>query len=125
MRLADLLEPAREVLGHRDEAALTLHRLEHDARDVLGGDVLFEQVAQGCQGVVRPDTAVGVRRRRAVHLRGEGAEAVLVGDDFRRQGHGQVGAAVEGVVERDHRRPSGCDTRDLHCVLDRLGARVQ
>src|SRR5262245_24813115 len=41
--LAELLQAAREVLGHDDEPALALHGLEDDARDGRGIDVLAEE----------------------------------------------------------------------------------
>jgi hypothetical protein len=61
----------------------------------------------------------------SVHLGRERAVAVLVGDVLRREAHRQVGAAVVGVVERDDGHLLREVARDLHGVLDGLGARVE
>ena len=113
MALAELLQPPREVFGHRDEAAFALHRLEHDAGDAFGIDVLLEHAFDVLE-----------LERCAVDLRRQRAEAVLVRDDLCGQRHRQARAAVERVVERERGGPAGCDAGDLDRVLDRLGAGV-
>ncbi len=125
MLVEELLQTAREVGRHRDEPAFTLHRLEHGAGDGGGVDVTLEEMLQAGDRVVLADPAEGIRRRRPVHLGGERAEARLVGDDLRGHGHREERAAVERVVEDDHRRTAGRHARDLDGVLDRLGARVE
>ena len=54
-----------------------------------------------------------IGQRRAVDLRGERAEAVLVRHGLRGQRHRQVGAAVVGVVERDDRLLARCTSRAI------------
>ena len=121
--LAELLQRADELGRHRDEPALALHRLEHEAGDRVGRDVLLEQQLEAGERVLDRDAAVRIGRRRAVDLRRERPEALLV-DELRGHRHRQVGAAVEGAVEDDDARPAGRGARDLDRVLDRLGARV-
>ena len=121
---AERLEAGRVVRGHRDEAALALHRLEHDARDRLRVDPHLEQQLERMDRLVRVDAPVRVRRGSAVDLRRERAEPLLVGDDLRGHRHRQERAAVEAVVEHDDRGPAGRGARDLDRVLDRLGAGV-
>src|SRR5438128_384876 len=70
---AELLQLARELGRHRDEAALALHRLEHDARDLLRAHFLLEDA-----------TDVVDAQSRAIDVRRERAEAVLVGGDLGR-----------------------------------------
>src|SRR5712691_280324 len=122
--LADLLQPLREVFGHLDEATLALHGRQHEAGDRGGVDVLLEQQLEPADRVVRRDTAVRVRRRRAIDLARERTEALLVRDDLRRHRHRQAGAAVERVIEDDHSGPPGRSARNLDGVLDRFGAGV-
>ena len=117
---AQLGEPAREVGGHVDEAALALDRLEHDAGDLVPVD----QRGEGVERVVRGHASVRVRAGRAIDLGRERAEALLV-DLLVRHRHRQEGAAVEGVVEDDDPGASGRGASDLDRVLDRLGTRVQ
>ena len=40
--VADPAQPAHELLGRDDEAALALHGLDDDRRDLLGGDLREE-----------------------------------------------------------------------------------
>jgi hypothetical protein len=104
--VADLQQPAREVVGHRDEPALALDRLEDHAGDVAGIDVLLEDRVQAGDRVVGRHPAQRVRRRRAVDRAGQRPEAVLVRVDLRGHRHRQVRAPVEAAVE-DDRRPAG------------------
>ncbi len=57
VRREQLLEPSREVVGHRDEAALALHRLEHRAGHRLRVDVAAEEILE------RLERGLGSRRR--------------------------------------------------------------
>ena len=119
VRREQLLQPAREVLRHGDEAALPLHRLEHRAGDRLRIDVGAEQILERLERGVARDPAVRIRAGRAVDLGGERAEALLV-DELRRHRHRQQRPPVEGVLEHDHRRAARRRARDLHGVLDPL-----
>ena len=103
---------------------LALHRLDDDARDRRRVDVRLEQVLERCDRVVGGDPVVRVRARRAVDLRRERAEAGLVRLHLARHRHREERPAVEGVVEGDDRGATGGPARDLHGVLDRLGAGV-
>ncbi len=124
MPLADLLERAREVVGHHDEPAFALDGLEHDARDALRVDLAGEEELEARDRLVGADAAVRVRARRAVDLGRERPEPALV-CDLRRHRHRQERPAVERVVEDDHGGPAGRGPRDLDGVLDRLRARVE
>ena len=121
--VADPAQRLHELRRHRDEAALALHRLEHDARHVRRVDVLLEEELEAGERVLRRDAAERVRRRGTVYVRSERAEALLV-DELRRHRHRQARASVERPVEDDDSGPPGRGTRDLDRVLDRLGAGV-
>ncbi len=69
----DLAHALDELLRRRDEAALALHRLEDDRRDLLGGDARLERAAQLGQRGLRVRPAVRVGERDAVDLRRERA----------------------------------------------------
>ena len=122
MRREQLLQAAREVVWHRDEAALALHGLEHRAGDRLGIDVRAEEVLERLQRGIARDSSVRIRARRAVDLGRERAEALLV-DELRRHRHRQQRPPVEGVLEHDHCWAASRGPRDLHGVLDPLRAR--
>ena len=121
--VADPAQRWHELGGHRDETTLALHRLEHDARDRVRRDVLLEEEVEARERILGRDAAVWVRRSRAVDVRCERAQAVLV-DELRRHGHRQRRASVECAVEDDDARSSGRGARDLDGVFDRLGAGV-
>ena len=72
---ADGEQLGREVVRHRDEPALALHRLEHGAGDRGRVELALEQQLEPRQRLVGRDAAVRVRRRRAVDLRRERPEA--------------------------------------------------
>ncbi len=124
------LEKDLDIARRRDdEAALAQDQLHHDTGDLLGGDVggeeLLELVPEG--GLVRGETggsAVEVGIGQAVDLGGEGSEAELVGLDLAGHRHAEERAAVEGVLEDQHRLAAGRPAGDLHRVLDRLDAAV-
>ena len=114
--------------GRHDEAALALDRLDEHAGHVAGADLLVDQV-EGPVGRIAPLMPAGiperVGHRHPVHLRGERPEPVLVGHVLGGQGHGQVGAAVVGVIEHDDRLAAGGVAGHLDGVLDRLGPGVE
>ncbi len=118
----------REKTGSRNhEAALALYRLDDHRRHVAGADLGRDHL-QGPGGGLLPQQATVPERighRRPVDLAGEGPEALLVRHVLRRHRHGQVGPAVVGVIENDHRRPPRGNPGDLHRVLHRLGAGVE
>ena len=64
--------------------------------------------------------AIAVGERNPVDLGRERAEPLLVGRHLAGERHGQVGAAVEAVLEADDRLPAGERAGDLHRVLHRL-----
>jgi len=135
--------PARElrqrphrVRGRRDETALTLLQLDHDGGHLARVHQPGEHplpVARlrltAARLAVRPSaccfgTPIAVREGRPIHLRRERPEALLVGHRLGRHGHGEIGAAVEGVLEADDGGPAGGIARHLDRVLDGLGAGV-
>ena len=123
--LAAQLREAQQVVGrHRQEAALTLDGLEHDAGDGGRVDLRLEELLQPGDRVVGRDPAVAVRHGRAVDLGRERPEAGLVRLHLGGHRHRQQRASVEGVVEDDDGGPPGRRAGDLDGVLDRLGARV-
>ena len=74
---------------------------------------------------VRPRRpAVRVGERESVDLGRERTHALLVGHDLRGERHREQRPAVEGVVERHDRGTPRRLARDLHRVLDGLGAGV-
>src|SRR5256885_9634857 len=76
--LADQLQGLDEVGGHRDEAALALDGLEHDAGDRVWIDVLREEQLEAGDRLRGRDAAVRVWSGRAVDVRRERAEDLLV-----------------------------------------------
>ena len=113
-----------EVAGCRhDKTTLALHRLDHETREVLGANRLLEvrDSAGGGLSAGQP-IPVGVRARRAVHVRGERAEAGGVGHRLEGHRHREVGAAVVGVVEHGDTRALRELAGDLHRVLHGLGS---
>ena len=68
--------------------------------------------------------AVAVGIGNPVHLGRERAEPLLVRHHLGGERHGEVGAAVESVLEAENRLSPGEVARHLHRVLDRLGAAV-
>ena len=109
----------------RQEAGLALHRLDDDRRDLLGGDLCEEQLPQLRKSRLGVGAAIVLRERRPVDLGRQRAHSDLVRMRARGQGHREQRAAVECTLERDHRGPSGVETRELDRVLDRLGAGVE
>jgi len=122
--VAEGTEPRQKVRRHRDEAALALDRLQHEARDRRRIDVRLEQVLERSEGLVGVDAAIRVRPRHTVDLGREGAEPLLVRHDLARHRHREQRPTVEGVVEDDDGRPTRGAARDLDGVLDRLRAGV-
>ena len=106
--LAADLEQAPQVVGrHRQEAALSLDRFQHDAGDAGWIDLGLEELLQAGDRIIRRDPAIRIRHRSAIHLGGERAEARLVRLHLGGHGHRQQRPAVEGIVEDDHGRTAG------------------
>src|SRR4029078_3761715 len=76
--LADLLQRLDEIGGHRDETALALDSLEHDARDLMWIDVLREEQLEAGDRVRGRNSPVLVGRRGAVDIRRQRPEALFV-----------------------------------------------
>jgi hypothetical protein len=129
--LADGFDLGEVLLGRTDEPALTQHRLGEHGGYLVGFHVvlerIFEQVRAGHAAgrILESERApVAVRVGQTIDLGREGTEAFLVGHGLRGQGHGQKGAAVEGVFEGYDGVAAGAVAGDLDGVLDRLGPRV-
>ncbi len=127
---APLRKPWQKAVRWHDEATLALNRFDDHRRHLVLAHLhvhqrfeLSERLVRDVLGIARP--AVGVGHRHAVDVGREGPEPMLVGHVFGGERHGQVGAAVVGVVEAHHGGASGGHARDLDGVLDRLGARVE
>ena len=73
--LAELLQPRGKVERHVHEAALALHRLEHDAGDRLRVDIGLEERLELVDRVLGRHASVRIRGGRAVDLGREGPEA--------------------------------------------------
>ena len=123
-------QPGQEPGRRHDEPALALDRLDDDRGHVLLADLGVDQpghdvqgLGAACLGAAGPAQRVG--HRRPVDLPGERPEALLVRHVLGGQRHGQVGAPVIGVVERDDRLAPGRVPGDLDRVLHRLRARVE
>ena len=119
-----LLKPLREVGRHRDESALALNGLEHGAGDRPRIDLGLEELLDRGERVVGRDASVRVRRRRAVDLRCERPEALLV-LDLAGHRHRQQGPPVERSAEDEDGGTAGRRARDLDRVLDGLRAAIQ
>ena len=102
--VADPAQPAHELARRDDEAALALHRLDHDRRDVLGGDLRDERALERGERRRRVGAAVLVREGHAVDLRRERPEPRLVRVRLRGQRQREQRPAVEGALEGDDRR---------------------
>jgi hypothetical protein len=99
--------------------------LNEDRRDARGLDVGLEQSLDGCERVVGADAVIPARERRVVDLAGKRAEAGLVGRDFPGHRERHHRATVKRSGECDHRGTTSRGARDLHRVLDRLGASAE
>jgi hypothetical protein len=116
----------------RHEPPFAELELHHDRRDRLGIHRGSEEPlevgsvggAAALDRAVRSVVPVTVGIGDPVDLRRERAESLLVRHHLRGECHRQVGSAAEPVFETDDRRPPGEGPRDLHGILDRLGAGV-
>src|SRR5207249_244222 len=129
---ADRRDAPQESLRRNDEAALALNRLEDHRGDVLRGEMRVERLLE------EPHVQLGElllpdRRERTVGIRiwevrdvrrGRAHERHARVLRLARRGHRRVRTPVERVLEGDDPLASGRDARDLHRVLDRLGAAV-
>ena len=129
--LAVLREAREEPVAGDDHPALALHRLDEQARDAVGSDLLVHRGDRQVRaGLAAPlgrragRATVGVAEGHAVDLGGKRPEARLVGHRLGRERHREQGPAVEGMVEHDDGLTAGEGPGDLDGVLDGLGARV-
>ncbi len=122
---APLLERDEVSVGGHHETALALDRLDDQAGEIGCADDLLEVSDRARSGLgPAQSVAIGVGARRVVDVAGQRPEAGGVRHGLVVHGHGEVGAAVIGVVEDRHRSPAGVLAGDLHAVLHRLGSRV-
>ena len=117
----------QEAFGGDDEATFALDGFDKDCGDVFGANLLFDHVNDLGGGFLATQIAiaVGVAHGGAVDLGGEGAEALLVGGGLGGEGHGEVGAAVVGVVEDDDGVAAGGCAGDFDGVFYGFGAGVE
>ncbi len=114
-------EGAHEIGGHLVEAALALHRLEDDGRDLARVDVGLEQAADRIERILRADAVQRDRCRHVIDAARERTEAGLVRHHLAGERHAHEGAAVEGARQRDHAGAAGMGARDLDGVLHGFG----
>ena len=113
--------------GHH-EAALALDGLDEHAGHVVRPHLPLDLLDGPGRGLLAGHPfgiAQRIRHGHPVDLGGERSEPVAVGHVLGREGHGQVGAAVVGVVEHHHGLPAGDVAGDLDRVLDGLGPGVE
>jgi hypothetical protein len=130
--VAQLAQLPQVEVRERYESALPADRFDYDPRDAARVHRANERPLDGREAVALATAravparraAVGVGRRHPVDLGDERPEALLVRVGLAREGHREHRAAVEGVLEGDHRRTPRVVARDLDSVLDRLGPRV-
>jgi len=124
--MAPALERGEEAGRRHDEPAFALNGLDDDGGDGGCPHLLLDLTDRALGGgLAVQSVAVRVGAGDPVELRGEGAEAALVGGDLGRQSHGQGGASVEGVVEADHCLAAGVLACELDGVLDGLRPGVE
>ena len=123
--VAEPADAGHEVPRRDDEPAFALHRLDHDRRDLLGGDLRDQRALERRERRARVRAAVVLRERNAVHLGGERPEPRLVRVRLRGHRHREERAAVEGALEDDDGGALRVRARELDRVLDRLRAGVE
>ena len=121
VRVADPPQLLQESRGRGVEAALALHRLDHDAGHAAGVQVSLEQSLKRGKRLLDRHAVIGVRIGHVEHIGHHRAKAVLVGHRLAGQRRRHQRAAVEGARERDEGRTARCRAGDLDRVLDRLG----
>ncbi len=120
--VADLAQRLQEVGVGAVEAALALHRLDDDRGHPLRFQLGLEQRVECVPGLLQGHAVVGDRIRQVVDAGGQRAETGLVRHHLAGERQPHHGAAVEGAGKRQYARSAGVGTRNLHRVLDRLGA---
>ena len=120
--VAERTQLAQERRWRDVEAAFSLHRFDDQCGDTLRVDIVLEEVFDRRQRRLHADAVVLHRERCVVDVGQHRAEACFVGVHLAGEADAGEGAAVETATEGDHRGSSGVVSRDLHGVLDRLGA---
>jgi hypothetical protein len=132
--LADRGDALQEARRRHDEPALALDGLDDDRGDVLGREVRLERLFEEPHVQLRERFLIAPRHERPVRIRIRQVRDARHGGAHERQarvlrlpgrGHRRIGAAVERVLERHDPFAPRRDARDLHRVLDGLGAAVR
>src|SRR5215211_201943 len=123
--VAEMANALHELLRSDHEATLALHRLDHDRRDGLSGDLRDERALERGECAAGAGAAVLVWEGHAVDLRRERAEPRLVRVRLRRHRQAEQRPPVEAALERDHGRALRVRARELDRVLDGLGPGVE
>ena len=116
-------KPLHEPLRRRDVPALADHGLDHERRNLLGGDLGRHdpvETAQRATHLTLLVGGVGIGERCDEHAAGERPVAGPVDHPTARHGERVVGAAVEGAVERDDVATIGGVLRELDGRFDDL-----
>jgi len=100
--VADAAHAFEELRRRHDEAAFTLHGLDHDCRDGLGGDGGHERALERGERLRCARAAVVLRIGEPVDLGCERPESCLVGMCLGRQRQRQQRATVEASLEADN-----------------------
>src|SRR6267142_6047140 len=95
------------------------HRLRRNA----ALECVFEVMREGFRGGAF-FSAIGICKRDAIDIAGEGLKAGFVGMRFAGERHGQQGAAMKGIFKANYRWALGVSARDFDGILDGFRASV-
>ncbi|MNT11758.1 hypothetical protein D3C71_1454450 [compost metagenome] len=111
-------------LGRCDvETTFTLHRLQHDGRNLLGIDIRFKDTLQAVHRIFGGHAIQRIRILAVEHRSREWPKAQFVRRHFAGQRHGHVGAAVEAAAEGDQTRTASVGAGNFDGVLYRFRPR--